>query len=201
MAEFRPGPPGADLRQLRVALDLDAPALVVRQVEVEDVEFVRRHQVEVAQNTFLGHEVPGHVEHEAAPGKAGCVPDLRQGQPPCTAGKGCAPEGVGAEELTQRLGAPEDTGGRAALEVDAVGGDGEPVFLGVEARPEGQMEDVVLVPLLGRQREPGGRAECRAQPAGGVLGARPGLDPEAVAEFVEARGPLRLARCRNEIHE
>lgn len=85
--------------------------------------------------------------------------------------------------------------------MDAVGGDDQAVFLGVEAGPDGQMQDVVLVPLLGRQREPGRRAERRAQPSRGALGAGPGLDTEAVAEFEEALGPFRPVRQRNEIHE
>ena len=42
-------PPGADLGELGVLLDLDAPALVVDEVPVEDVEFVLRHQVEVGR--------------------------------------------------------------------------------------------------------------------------------------------------------
>jgi hypothetical protein len=41
-----------------VTLDLDAPALVVGEVEVEDVELVGGEQVEVAQHAFFGHEVP-----------------------------------------------------------------------------------------------------------------------------------------------
>lgn len=71
MAEFRAGPPGADLGQPGIPLDLDPPALIVRQMEVEDVQFVRGHQIQIAQDAFLGHEVPGDVEHEAPPAEAG----------------------------------------------------------------------------------------------------------------------------------
>jgi hypothetical protein len=55
---FGAGAPGADLGEPGVALDLDAPALVVGEVEVEDVEFVGGEEVEVAQDVVLGHEVP-----------------------------------------------------------------------------------------------------------------------------------------------
>ena len=35
--------PGADCRQAWILLDLDAPALVVRQVQLEVIQFVQRH--------------------------------------------------------------------------------------------------------------------------------------------------------------
>ena len=58
-------PPRADLGEPRVALDLDPPALVVGEVQVQDVELVRGQQVDEAQHVVLGHEVPGDVEHAA----------------------------------------------------------------------------------------------------------------------------------------
>lgn len=104
MADFGAFPPAAGPGQLRVARDLDPPALVVGEVEVQDVELVGGEQIEVAQHPVLGQEVPCDIEQHAAPGETGSVLDglLRQdGRAP-----GCerrAAEGVRAEELTQRL--------------------------------------------------------------------------------------------------
>ena len=74
-------PPGAHLGQLRVLLDLDAPALVLGEVPVEDVELVQRHQVQVLEQELLGHEVAAHVEVAAAPGEARACPRSPRREP------------------------------------------------------------------------------------------------------------------------
>jgi RNA polymerase sigma-32 factor len=47
-----------DAHQARVALDLDAPAVIVGQVQLQNVELVERHQVEHLEDELLGQEVP-----------------------------------------------------------------------------------------------------------------------------------------------
>ena len=72
--------PGADAGQLRIGLDLQPPALVVVQVPVEDVQLVGRHGVDQPLDLVHGLEVPGAVQHEAAPGVARGVLDADEGQ-------------------------------------------------------------------------------------------------------------------------
>ena len=59
---------GAGHRQLRPGVDLQPPALIVGQVQVQDVELVERGEVDEAQDVVDAEEVPGDVEHDAAPG-------------------------------------------------------------------------------------------------------------------------------------
>jgi hypothetical protein len=73
-----PSPAGGScpLGQLRIALDLHAPALVIGQVPMEGVELVRGHRVEHALDLVQALEMPCRVEHETAPAEAWRVLDL-----------------------------------------------------------------------------------------------------------------------------
>jgi hypothetical protein len=59
--------------EVGVGARVDANALVVGDVEVEDVEFGGGERVDGAQNERERHPVPHHVEHDAAPRKARAV--------------------------------------------------------------------------------------------------------------------------------
>src|SRR5512142_1132445 len=63
----------ADLRQSGPGFDLDAPALVIAEVKVQAVDLVLRDQVDKALYLLQAEEMSCHVEHRAAPGKAGDV--------------------------------------------------------------------------------------------------------------------------------
>src|SRR5207245_11409293 len=54
--------PRPDLGELRVALDLDAPALILGEMPVEDIELVQRQQIDVLQYGRLRHEVTADIE-------------------------------------------------------------------------------------------------------------------------------------------
>ena len=69
----------ADLGQLRISLDLDAPALVVGQVPVEGVELVQRHRVEQLLDFIHGLEMARRIQHQSAPGEARRVVDMHGG--------------------------------------------------------------------------------------------------------------------------
>src|SRR6267154_3319378 len=58
-ADERLAAPRAHLSEARVALDLEAPPLVVRQVPVEAVELMERREIDVLLHELLRHEVPG----------------------------------------------------------------------------------------------------------------------------------------------
>ena len=95
--------PRADARQPRVFLDLDAPALVVDEVPLEDVQFVQRERCDVLLH--LGHrrEMPAHVQQRAAPAEARPVLDFQRGH-----GEPAAPRApaealdIGRQQLPQR---------------------------------------------------------------------------------------------------
>jgi hypothetical protein len=73
--------PGADARELGQARDLEAPALVVGQVQVQRVELVRRHLVEDLQHLCLGVEVARQVElRTSVPVPRSVVRDRHLGQ-------------------------------------------------------------------------------------------------------------------------
>ncbi len=130
-------------------------------MQVEDVEFVRGHQVQIAQHALLGHEVPRDVEEEAAPAEPGGVlDDLGRDPEGGVRPYGRAPEGVGTEQLAQGLGAPEHPGGPAAADLHAPAGDGsEPVPLRRRRVVQQQPHRVPVVRRPGPQRQTQGLAE------------------------------------------
>ncbi len=68
--------------ELGVLLDLDPPALVVRQMDLQTVELVQRHHVEEAQHVVFGDKVTGRIDQQTAPAKARMVRDLHAGHVP-----------------------------------------------------------------------------------------------------------------------
>ena len=64
----------ADRGEPRPRLDLDPPALVVGEVQVQTVEAVRRDQVDDVPHVLRRKEVPRDVEHQTAPFVARPVP-------------------------------------------------------------------------------------------------------------------------------
>jgi len=67
---------GPHVGELRVLLDLQPPALVVREVPVEGVELVHGHLVEQVFDFAHRLEVPARIEHEATPFEARGVDDV-----------------------------------------------------------------------------------------------------------------------------
>ena len=128
----------AHFGQARVLLDFDAPALVVGQVPVEEVELVQRHRVEHALDLVHAVEVPGRIEHVAAPAKARRVLDPQRGQVEIAAGSA----GGGLDQLPQRERTVIQAGRVAGDHRDALGIDGQAIALGGDAgvRIEGEVD-------------------------------------------------------------
>ena len=163
--------PGADVSQLRVALDLDAPALIVGEVPVEDVELVQRQQIQVLADGFLGHEMACDVEVAAAPGEARPVLDIQRGHPPGDVRHPRAPEDRRWKQLQQCLCAACDAGGAARDQSDLPGSHAEAVALVAErahVRLEPEDDARTGCPSDDRQRQRGGRTKRVAQ----LLGQR-----------------------------
>ncbi len=97
----------ADLGQARVALDLDAPALVIGEMPMEPVELVVRHPIQHLLDQGDRELVAGHVQVHAAIGETRCVLDALRGHRKCR----CMLQG---QQLHQRLHTVELAGGVAA---------------------------------------------------------------------------------------
>ena len=95
--------PRADLGQPGILLDLDAPALVIGEMPMKDIELVQRQQIDVTQHEVLGHEVSRHIEHRAAPAKARNVLDLHARHRPGDALNRHGGENLRRQQLAQRL--------------------------------------------------------------------------------------------------
>ena len=65
----------ADAGERRPVGHLDAPPLIVAEVEVQAVQLEARDQLDEAAHLVGGERVPGHVEHRAAPLEARGVDD------------------------------------------------------------------------------------------------------------------------------
>src|SRR5690606_28545353 len=110
--------PGSDLGQLWQRFYFDAPALVVGEVEVKNVEFVSRHVVDEVLHFIYGEEVAGDIEHESAPAEAWMIFDRHCGHGPFDiAFRIC--HDFFRQKLIERLDAVEDSGGLAGTERDS----------------------------------------------------------------------------------
>ena len=74
----------ADRREVRPRLDLDAPALVVGEVQMQPIDLVQRVQVDEPFDVLGLQKMAGDVEHRAAPLVSRHVDDVGRGhdQPP-----------------------------------------------------------------------------------------------------------------------
>ena len=113
--------------------DLDAPALVVRQVPVQAVHLVEGEHIDDALHLRLVEEVARHVEHVAAVAEQGLVVDVESGHTPIGRGSGGAGKESGGQQLAERLQTVEETGARRSTDFYAVGGDGELVGFSAQA--------------------------------------------------------------------
>src|SRR5207249_11986691 len=102
--------------ELGEARDLDPPTLVIREMEVEDIELVAGDEVERPQHGGFRMEVAGDVQHEPAVAEARSVhhSDGRQDET-------CARRWRG-QQTAQGLETVEDAGGRGAHDVNTLEG-------------------------------------------------------------------------------
>src|ERR1700754_96499 len=76
--------PGAYLCKAGQAFYLDAPAFVIGEMHMKQVEFVFRHLVDKVFYLLFCKEVTVNVEHQSAPAEAGIVGDGRAGDLPAS---------------------------------------------------------------------------------------------------------------------
>ena len=135
-----------DLGQLRVLLNLDAPALVIRQVPVQAVDFEQRQDVDVSLHILHGHEMAARVEHDAAIAEARFVFDAHGGCRPCDTLHGRGTFNLGRQQLHERLHTVEKSLRFLGLDLDALGGNVERIALVIDIeRFVEHQRDVALV--------------------------------------------------------
>lgn len=157
----------AHLGQLRVRLDLDAPPLVVHQVDVQLVDVVPGQQVDLALQRLGGDPRAGDVEHHAAVGKLRSVfphtARQRHGLLQPFAGID-----LGRQQAEERLQAVEHAAVVGAAHGDVVGCDLQPVAFGrgLRGRIDQKRQDAVggRLPLNGAFEVFGGIFRQREQP-------------------------------------
>ena len=116
------GGAGAALgHEARIFFDLDAPSLIVDEVEVQGVEFVARHLGDDLFESGEGDEGATGVDHEFANGSARCVGN-EQRRELC---------GLRGEQLVERHEPVVDPGGRTTDDADALLIDSELIAFGV----------------------------------------------------------------------
>ena len=59
------GPPGGQLCEPRIGINLQPPARIVHQVEMETVHLEERHHVQLLHHEVLPLEIPAFVQHDA----------------------------------------------------------------------------------------------------------------------------------------
>ena len=180
--------PGADLRQERVFLDLDAPALIFGQMPVEHILFVHGHQVDELLDRLLRHEITADVEHHPAIGKMRLVFDPAAGGLPTHAlGTRIAVNGR-RKQLTERLNAVESAVGGGSLHQHLVGNDRQAVGLAAEPGNLPQHDAAAGIDGSGQEFTAGRQRRLRGEIAGDLPEQRvPGLDHEGGGVFQRKR--------------
>jgi hypothetical protein len=194
--------PPAHLGEERIPADLDPPSLIVREMEVQDVETVHRQEIDETQDLPGGDEVPRHIEHGTAPPERGSVLDQHRGGRPRDPRDGStAVDGV-REQLQEGLRPPIPAAVRGGPDLDPVRCHLEPVRLvlesGVEDEAEGVDDRAVPHILQCRQRETGhrreGGSEERRRPGEHPVGTDPGVS----GQLEGAGSRLDALRTRDE---
>ena len=96
--------------QLRIALDLDAPALIVGQVPVQRIELVYGHHVDIPLHFVHREEVARHVEVHAAVCEPRRVGDLHAGHLPRRIGRRLRAVNRRGQQLFETLQGIEEAG-------------------------------------------------------------------------------------------
>ena len=135
--------PGANFGEFRILLDLDAPAVVVGEMPVEDIELQKGHFVQTGLDLIPVEKMPGNIKHEAAPGDPGRILDADTG------------DLFVRHQLPDRLAAIEGPGRRGGGDGRALRGNLERVAFGRQA--------IDFLEHDARSGCPDRQAQCRGQ--------------------------------------
>jgi hypothetical protein len=166
-------------RELRPAVDLDAPPLIVAEMQVQRVHLVEGEQVDVLPHLDWREEMSSHVEHRAAPRETRCVRDRsRRYAPPIRhAAKRVLGLDARGQELAERLDAVKESRRVRGDEPDGIRCDAELVSLGAESGCAAKPQDDVApgrCAVTGTDWQPvtGGRPQDRREHLANARGVR-----------------------------
>jgi hypothetical protein len=188
----------ADRGQPRPAVDLDPPALVVRQVQVQMIDLEPADLVDVRLDLVRRVEVPRDVQHRPAVCEPRIVNDAAAGHAPRPAYRGPGLD-LRGQQLPQGLRPGEEPGRLVGPDGDAAAVDAEPVALVPELRVSGAEEQRdgrqdARGGGQNRQRIAGRRAQCAGElitdgPGSGRTGLRADHGERAEPEVRAGDGP------------
>ena len=177
--------PGGNLRQLGIAVDLDAPAAAVGQMPVQAVEFERGHHPQLFFHKLLAEEVARLVEMHTAVAEARRIDDAL--------GRDFIP--IVAAKLQQGLQPIEETRLTACPDYRTLGKDRKfiPLLRGGHAllRRKDKTQGGILRHLRRRQRRrPQRGGQCVGNRLRGVeRHGKRRRDPEGSGTFLDRGGP------------
>jgi hypothetical protein len=178
-------------------VDLDSPALVVGEVELQHVQPVGRGEVDEPQHVVLGQEVPRDVQQHAAPLEARVVLDTHYRQ--LERAGAAAAVGIWTGELAQGLGGGVRAGEVRGVDPDqARGAHVDAVAAGRQVGGEGERDRAVPTGRRGNQVEAERLLRDTAPPARGGPQRGVGADARAVLEPHRSARRLRRRRLRDE---
>ena len=120
LANYRMLTHRANLGQLGEALDLDTPALIVREVPMQAVELMHRHNVDVALDLLNREEVARNVEVHTTIAKTRSVLDRKAGHRPILIGSQRLAIDLGGQQLLDCLDCIVKTGELARANLNAL---------------------------------------------------------------------------------
>ena len=121
----------ADGGEVRSRRDLDAPPLIVREMQVQSIQLVQREQIDVPLHGLDAEEMARDIEHRAAPREARHVRDASARHSETTADRGAMLDRP-REKLPDRLHPIEQPVRLGGGERDAVPRDRELIALEAE---------------------------------------------------------------------
>ncbi len=117
--------PRADLRELGIFFDFDAPALIIRQMPVKRVQFLQRHRVKNGFNFGFVVKMAADIEHQPAPFESRPVFNLNTRHLPIRSRHDIRGKNFRRQQLQQGLDAIKQTRLRPRADDDGIFGDSQ----------------------------------------------------------------------------
>ena len=180
----------ADFHQLGILFDLDAPALVIGQVQVQAVQLEEGHAVDGLLQVLDRQEAAGHIQREATPAIRGHVGDGDVRQLVFRLG-------LCRQQLAQALHGIQQAGVGAGAQLDVIGHH-QPVTLFAQRRVVGQLQaDARGRCFIGGDAPP---CQCFLQGALRVGCRRVGFQLHRAGQAQFAGLGLHRLRQRHQVH-
>jgi hypothetical protein len=129
--------PGADPGEIRILPDLDPPALVVGEMDLQAIELMQGHDVDELLNIPYGDEMAGGIDQQAPPRETRVIRDADAGHRPSHAVDRFLAEYGRRQQLPERLDPVEQPGRRRGPQGNGVGPRLQLIALGAQPLLQG----------------------------------------------------------------